>query len=1054
VINCPNCGEENPEKFRLCGYCGAPLVAPLPPQEVRKLVTIVFCDLKGSTSLGEKLDSESLREVMSSYFDAMSAALTAHGGTIEKFIGDAVMAVFGLPRVHEDDALRAVRAASAMQSALTELNEFLERRYGVQLANRIGVNTGEVVAGDASTGQRLITGDAVNVAARLEQAAGEREALLGELTYRLVRDAVDVEPVEPLELKGKSERVPAYRLIAVDTGRAPTEAQRALHGRERELAVITSEFELAKRERWARLVTLLAEPGVGKSRLISEVARIVAGDATFLTGRCLSYGRGMTFWPLIEITRQLALIEESDSLAVASEKLLQAVGGDERAAERLGAVTGLGERQFALEETFWATRRLLEIAAESRPLVVCVEDIHWAEQTLLDLIEHVLDASRDAPILVICAARPSIVEVRPGWEERGRVLTLEPLSAEQSEAIVREALGGAELPKAVLAKIVEAAEGNPLYVGQIVSTLLEDGTLRQEDGRWVSAAESEIRIPPTIQALLAARLDLLAPPERSVVESASVIGHLFAQPAVEELVPEPVQPEVPKHLATLTQKHLVRPEPSTDDDMFRFDHILIRDSAYQSLLKRTRATLHERFVEWAERVNRERERSNEYDDILGHHLEQAHDYLAELGPLDDHGRSLGVRGAEKLAAAGRRAFARGDMPAAANLLRRAAALRAEGDPERHRLLPLVAEALMEIGEFAWAEAMLDEAAEAAAAASDTRLKAHVELTRRFVRHRVADDLAEWRHDVLEITARLIPELEPLEAHEELARAWRLLVFVHGIALEYGRQADAGQRALEHARAAADHRLEARLTAGYTIAVSGGPTPVPDGIALCLEILERRLPERQAEAITRCSLSSLLAMAGRTEDARAQYLIARELLADLGGAIPAYASITAAGVELEDNAEDVVRDLDIVYADLGRLGERFFRPVVGSLLAVALERCGKAEQAKDLITELAEITDESDIEAWAPLHGVRAKLFSADGEHAAAVEAARLGVELLEKTDAPVAKANALSVLGETLLAAGQSDEARKVLLAARELYDRKGNVAAVTRLTAATSQLV
>jgi class 3 adenylate cyclase/tetratricopeptide (TPR) repeat protein len=1052
VSICPNCGEENPEKFRLCGFCGAPLRPALPPQEVRKLVTILFCDLKGSTNLGERLDSESLREVMSSYFDSMSEAIAAHGGTIEKFIGDAVMAVFGLPRVREDDALRAVRAAAAMQAALVELNGELERRHGVTLANRIGVNTGEVVAGDATAGQRLVTGDPVNVAARLEQAAGDGEALLGDLTYRLVRADVTVEPVEPLELKGKAERVPAFRLLSADRRREERAALPSLRGRDEELAVIAAEFKLAARERWARLVTLLAEPGVGKSRLIAEVEQRFGADATFVTGRCLSYGRGITFWPLVEITRELAGIDEEDTAEAAARKLLGRVAGDESVADRLAAVMGFAERQFAVEETFWATRRLLEITAQEKPLVVCIEDIHKAEQTLLDLLEHVLEAADESAILVICAARASLLEIRPGWAERGKVLPLEPLRGEHSEAVVRDALGGGDLPQPLVARIVEAAEGNPLYVNQIVSMLLEEGTLRRENGRWAVAAESEIRIPPTIQALLAARLDLLAPPERAVAESASVVGHLFPRLAVEELVPDAVKRDVPAHLETLTAKRLIRPDSPDDDESYRFDHILIRDTTYQSLLKRTRATLHEKFVHWAERVNRGRDRSTEYDDILGFHLEQAHRYLVELGPLDDHGRDLGIRGAGKLAAAGRRAFARGDMPAAANLLRRASDLREAGDPERERLLPLVAEALMEIGEFERAQTFLDEAA--AGAAGDPRLSANVELTRLFVRHRVSEDLSEWRDDVLAVTARLIPELEAIDAHEELARAWRLLVYVHGVALQYGRQADAGERALVHARAAGDDRLEARLTAGYTIAICEGPTPVPEAITICRGVLERHLPERQAEAITRCSLASLLAMAGRIAEARVEYAAARELLADLGGALQAYASIAAAGVEfLAGNPDDVVHDLRGVYAALGELGERYFRPLVGALLAEALQRCGDMSGAKTLAAEVAEDADASDIEAWAILHGVRASVHSAAGEQAAAVEAAQRAVHLLGDTDAPVAHAQALVRLGEALLAAGRVAEARETMPAARRLYERKGNTAAAGRLREAAAQL-
>jgi class 3 adenylate cyclase/tetratricopeptide (TPR) repeat protein len=1050
MVICRNCGEENPEKFRLCGFCGTALSPSVAPQEVRKLVTILFCDLKGSTALGERLDSESLREVMGSYFDAMSDVIAAHGGTIEKFIGDAVMAVFGLPRVREDDALRAVRAAAAMQSALVELNGELERRHGVTLANRIGVNTGEVVAGDATAGQRLVTGDPVNIAARLEQAAGDYEALLGGLTYRLVHDSVTVEPVEPLDLKGKAERVPAYRLLSATRREEKLAALPPLQGRRDELAAIAAELELVARERWPRLVTLLAEPGVGKSRLIAEVER--RSEATFVTGRCLSYGRGITFWPLVEITRQLAGIEESDSSEAAARKLLAQAAGDGRVAERLAAVMGFGTRQFAVEETFWAARRLLEIAARERPLVVCVEDIHWAEQTLLDLLENVLETATESAILMICAARASVLEIRPGWGEQGTVLTLEPLGAEHSEAIVREAVGGAELPAPVVARIVDAAEGNPLYIAQIVSMLLEEGALRRENGHWVATEESQLRIPPTIQALLAARLDLLAPAERAVVESASVIGQLFARAAVEALVPEAVKPDVPVHLEALARKRLVRPEVPGDDETYRFDHVLIRDATYQSLLKRARATLHERFVEWAERVNDARDRMTEYDDILGYHLEQAHGYLAELGPLDDHGRELGVRGAQKLEAAGRRAFVRGDMPAAANLLRRAVALREPGDRERQRLLPLVAEALMEIGEFAWAETLLDEAG--TGATDDARLRANVELTRLFVRHRVTEDLSEWCDDALAVTERAIPVLERMDAHEELARAWRLLVYVHGIALQYGRQAKASERAIMHARAAGDHRLEARLTAGYTIAICEGPTPVPEAIEICRGVLARNPAERQAEAITRCSLASLLAMTNRIDEARIEYAAARELLVDLGGALPAYASITAAGVELlAGNAEDVARDLRVVYGDLGRLGERFFRPLVGALLAEALHRSGDTAGGTAQAAEVAEQADASDVETWALIHCVRASGLASAGEPTAAVEAARRAVDLLAGTDAPVAQAHALVRLGETLAAVGQSVDARRTLETARHLYERKGNVAAASLLGDAAAQL-
>ena len=311
---CGNCGEQNPDRFKLCGFCGTPLVQTLPAHEVRKTVTIVFSDLKGSTSLGEALDSESLREVLTRYFEEMRAALEEHGGTVEKYIGDAVMAVFGLPTLHEDDALRAVRAAAGMQAALARVNEELERVWGVRLTNRTGVNTGQVVAGDPVAGQRLVTGDAVNVAARLEQAAGAQEVLIGEPTYRLVRDHVEVEEVEPLELKGKSERVPAYRLIGVrDEPVTAKGAVRPIVGRDDELEQLRLALGEAVMAASPRLATIVADAGVGKSRLIEELARTVADEAQILRGRCLAYGRGITFWPIRELLHQAAEIAPSGS---------------------------------------------------------------------------------------------------------------------------------------------------------------------------------------------------------------------------------------------------------------------------------------------------------------------------------------------------------------------------------------------------------------------------------------------------------------------------------------------------------------------------------------------------------------------------------------------------------------------------------------------------------------------------------------------------------------------------------------------------------------------
>src|SRR6185312_302174 len=471
MLICPACGEENPPRFRLCGFCGTPLAAA-PSAEVRKTVTILFSDVAGSTALGERLDPESLREVMGRYFAVMSAAIERHGGTVEKFIGDAVMAVFGLPQAHEDDALRAVRAALDMRAGLDELNADLERHYGVTMANRTGVNTGEVVTDEAAGNQRLATGDAVNVAARLEQAAPAMETLLGAVTHALVRDAVEAVPVEPLELKGKAERVPAFRLVGLASRERP--AATPLIGRADELALLRSSVADAEASAGGRLVTVVGEAGVGKSRLLREFTEGLEGSATVVRGRCLPYGDGITFWPIAEAVRGAAGITEDDATAAARDKVLRLAGGDVEVADRVASAIGLVPAVFAVEETFLGVRRLFEILAAGRLLVVVLDDLHWAEPTLLELIADVVERVR-RPCLVVATARPEYVDREDVIADApGRTrLMLERLPADAAAAMAGQLLGGGRIDPATVKRIVTASDGNPLFVEQMAAMLDE-----------------------------------------------------------------------------------------------------------------------------------------------------------------------------------------------------------------------------------------------------------------------------------------------------------------------------------------------------------------------------------------------------------------------------------------------------------------------------------------------------------------------------------------------------------------------------------------------------
>src|SRR6187551_974408 len=439
---CASCGVENREGARFCDSCGASLSEAAPAREVRKIVTVLFCDVTGSTALGERIDPESLRRVMSRYFETAKAIVERHGGTVEKFIGDAVMAVFGVPTVHEDDALRAVRAAGELRGGLGELNEELERDYGTQLELRMGVNTGEVVTG---TEERLATGDAVNIAARLEQAAQPGEVLLGEETHGLVRAAVNAEAVPPLEAKGKAERLVAHRLLSVQAEAPARRHDAPMIGREGQRALLENAFANVVSERACHLFTILGVAGVGKSRLAEEFLAGVA-DATVVRGRCLSYGEGISYWPVTEVVKQLVRDGEVTGP-------LASILGDEAAAG-------------SPAEIAWAFRKLLESRAAERPLVVVFDDVHWGEPTFLDLVEHVADLSRDAPILVLCMARPELLDVRPAWgggKLNATNVLLEPLAPDESRELIEALVEAEEIDAGLRDRILESAAGNPLF---------------------------------------------------------------------------------------------------------------------------------------------------------------------------------------------------------------------------------------------------------------------------------------------------------------------------------------------------------------------------------------------------------------------------------------------------------------------------------------------------------------------------------------------------------------------------------------------------------------
>ena len=1048
VCTCPNCGEENPLDFEWCGSCRGKLAGRHRAQETRKTVTIVFSDLKASTIDGGPLPFEDLRDVMAAAFDDARRVLEKHGGTVEKFIGDAVMAVFGLPVRHEDDGLRAVRSALEMKIALASLAERLAADHEIRLDVAIGVNTGEVVAGDASVGQRLVTGDAVNVAARLEQAAPVHEVLIGDLTYRLVRDAVDIEEVEPLTLKGKAQPVPAYRLLAVRRGDAVARRQDApLVGREHEMELLQATLADAIAERGCRMVTLVGDAGVGKTRLTKEYLDSVSQRAKVMRGRCLPYGDGITFWPIVEVVREAAHIGEGDPPEAARQRLAELLGeGHEDVADRVGAAVGIVDAPFPVSELFWGIRRFLETLAGDQPVVVHLDDIHWAEATFLELISYLTESTQDGAVLLLCTARNELLERHADWAEAPRQarIVLRPLSDADAGRVVENLLGQAGIAPSVQARIVAASEGNPLFVEQLLSMLIDNGSLRSVDGRWMAAGDlSAISIPPTIHALLASRLDQLPQAERSVIEPASVIGLSFAPAAVHELAPDEVREDLWSHLSSLAAKQMVRAGESSSesDPSYRFQHILIRDAAYQGLLKRSRALFHEKFVVWADRVNAEAGRAQEFEEILGWHLEQAFRYRGDLGPLDDHAVEIGIDASRRLGSAGRRAMARGDMPAAASLLRRAAALVPDDHATRPRLLRDAGEALMEIGEFTAAEEALDASRSGAAARGDAGMAATVEIMQMQLRF-YQTGLGGGEAQAVAQVQGLISVLEAGRDDDGLARAWRLLTMIGFGTGKYVFTENAAERAIEHARLADDRLMETRSRSSVAMCALLGRTPARQAYERCEVLLEQAQGDRKSESLILAVLAHLESMQGNFDHARELYTRSRATLDELGvKLLAALTSINSGWVEMI--AGDPVaagRELRGDYETLDAMGERNYISTTAAFLAEALYRQGRLDEAEEMSRVSEGIAAPDDRETQAVWRNARAKSLARRGRCEEALALAAESVRIIGESDNVEMQGNALLSLAEVDCLCGLIPEALAAATEAMGRFEHKGNV--------------
>ena len=1036
---CGACGARAPDGARFCPACGARL-APEAQPESRRRVTVLFSDLAGSTQLGERLDPETLRHVMTRYFEEMRAVIERHGGIVEKFIGDAVTAVFGVPVRREDDALRAVRAALEMRAAQERLNDELQERFGVRLRVRTGVNTGEVVAGDPGLGQAFVVGDAVNVAARLEQVAGEGEILVGSDTERLVRDVAVLEPVPALELKGKRERVPAFRLA--DGERPPArDGEVALVGRERELAALHAAFARCAERGSCELVTLLGAPGIGKSRLVRELGAGLGARARMLRGRCLSYGDGGTYWPVAEVVREAAGIGPGDGTEVAREKLGTLLAGDESAvavAGVLASMIGLDALPHSPQEASWAVRRLVRSLAAARPLVLVLDDLQWAEPALLDLVADVAGAGDGGPALLVGVARPELRELRPGMSgDVAGTLTLAPLGEADSRRLIGQL--AAEPEPEVAARLAEVAAGNPLFVGELLRSLLEQGVLERRAGRIAAARPlDELDVPPTLEAVLAARLERLGAGERAVAEGASVVGEEFRRDEAHELTPDAVRPSLGACLVALL-RHEVIAEGGAE--AFRFAHLLIRDVTYQGMLKERRAVLHERFADWLER--RAGDRVGEIEDILAFHLEQAYRYRAALAPVGEPELRLARRAHRHLLSAGQRSLARLDRTGALKLFRAAHDLLPPGDRQRLEVRLEIANALAESGEGEAAEreagAVWREAE--AAAEDDLALRARLEQ----VEYLTWTDPAEGILALEGLPERAIARLTESGDHRGLARAWRLAGMRDFGAGRFTAAGEGLATAIEHAKAGGDARA-AREMWPWLLAATllWGPLPAGEAARRGERLLAESRGRPFEELHVRLVLCLVYFWLGRDAEARAMRRAIESAVQDVGLVREAMIGDFLYGLgEWQAGRPDVAEPY---LRNCYEAGEEGYRWTVALVIAEVLLDQGRFGEAERLVDDAAAAGAEEDIDVAGGCRLVKALVLAERGDGAEAERLAREAVAITEATDSLENHGRAWLALARVLALRGRREDAAEAFDVALERLERKELLAGAARV--------
>jgi class 3 adenylate cyclase len=990
--------------------------------EARKLVTVVFCDLAESTAFADAHDPEVVTGVLSRYFEVVGSALERHGGTVEKFIGDAVVGVFGIPTLREDDAVRAVLAASAIQAGVSSLNEELSGGVGVRLAVRVGVNSGWVLARQQDEASAIAYGDPLNVAARLQQHAQPGDVLIGEETLGLVGSRVVVEASEPLVVKGKATPVRAGRLVglAEEVPAFERPIRSRFVGRVHELGALRDRVARA-REGEPQLVTVVGEPGIGKSRLIREVIALEAAGASPLIGRCLAYGDGITYWPLAEMLRQL------ERRAGGVDAILAGDPESELISSRLGVARG-DAVAAGPGEVSWATRRLIERLAVSDLLIVVVDDIHWAEPAMLDLIEYV-SATVRGRVMLLCAARPELLEAHPTWatpHPQQSLILLQPLGEGDVAALASSLVDAGGGDGVSTERLVTWSAGNPLFVEQIMAAR-DDGSLDE-------------RTPPqSIQMLLASRVDQLPDEERTALISAAVEGRLFHRGALRFLLGDERHASLDTALLALVRKQFVRADRSEfiGDDAYRFVHALVRDAAYDALPIRRRATLHERYADWL--VAQPIELA-EIEELLAYHLEQAHRFRLALGVNDRATLDVARRAGEHLVAAAMRAEARWDYEAVVDLLRRARPLL---DEERWLDVAVT---------YAYALAGAESFPEAAAVLQQTQGDAERAgradvacLARLF--HDAATDPEAGQRTALAALERFDADKHP----RVTATAYLCLGVTLGNTGRSGEAAEADLRGLRHARKAGLRTLISQGIELYSIAIFYGPTPAQEGINQLAEMLSRGDVTPRDRLSILPSLAALHAMRGDADQTRTLAAEAAQIQERLGGkglaeeAVGNWLGPALAMIGDTDAAIELLRaNCD---AHRRRQATGVLCTLAANLGDVLIDAGVNLDEADALCEESQRFTGPDDVDVQILWRTVRAKLLRHAGRPDQALPFAEEAVAYAEQTDWLNGLANALALASSLHAQTGAPTKANELRARALTLYQQKGNLAGERHLT-------